>query len=100
MAHGTNCPFLHIIIHIIIIFLFQPASTNLIAYFPIKNLWAYTFYITGQLFHVLKFRFITHLQVTATSFVISVHIDDHKAKKGDKFNLITLAYVVALVHYS
>ena len=36
MAHGTIYPFLHIIIHIIHIFLFQPASTNLIAYFLLK----------------------------------------------------------------
>ena len=38
LAHGTNRPLLHIIIiHIIhIIFLFQWASTNLIAYFPLK----------------------------------------------------------------
>ena len=35
---------------------------------------------TGQLFHVLKnFRFIIHLWVTATSFVISIHVDDRKA---------------------
>ena len=46
LAHGTNHPLLHIInyiiiihiIHIIIIFLFQPISTNLIAYFPIKSM--------------------------------------------------------------
>ena len=38
LAHGTKHPFLHIIIiHIIhIIFLFQPTSANLIAYFQLK----------------------------------------------------------------
>ena len=41
MAHGTNCPILHIIIIIIIhiihiIFLFHTASANLIVYFPLK----------------------------------------------------------------
>ena len=44
--------FLHIIIHIIYIFLFQPAITNLRAYFLLK-LWAYALYITSQLLHVL-----------------------------------------------
>ena len=43
-----------IIIHvIIIIFLFCTASENLIAYFLLKPM-VYAFYITGQLFHVLK----------------------------------------------
>ena len=38
MAHGTNHPFLHIVIitAFIIIFLLQSASTNLIAYFLLK----------------------------------------------------------------
>ena len=48
-AHGTNRLFLHIIIiHIIIIhiihiiiFLFQLASANLIAYFPLKPMGVY-----------------------------------------------------------
>ena len=37
LAHGTNCPFLHII-HI---FLFQPASTNLRAYLSLKPMSVY-----------------------------------------------------------
>ena len=41
LAHGTNRSFLHIIIiniivHIIHIFLSQPASSNMIAYFTLK----------------------------------------------------------------
>ena len=36
----------------------------------------YAFYITGQVVRVLKVLF---LQVTATSFVISAHLDDCKA---------------------
>ena len=65
-----------IIIHIIIIiFLFQPAIANLIAYFPLKPM-AYAFYITGQLLRVLK---ITCSRLTATSFIISAHFDDRKA---------------------
>ena len=35
---------------------FQPASANLIAYFPLKPM-AYAFYITGRPFHVLKVSF-------------------------------------------
>ena len=65
LEHGTNCPFLYIIIHIIIIhianhiFLFQPASVNLRAFFLLKPMavWVRTFYITGQLLHVLKVLF-------------------------------------------
>ena len=75
MVHFSIIIIIIHIIHIIIIFLYQPASTNLIAYFPLKPM-GVCFYITGHLFHVLK---IICLQVTATSFVISAHIDDHKA---------------------
>ena len=84
MAHGTNHPFLHIIIiiiiiiHIIIIFLYQAASTNPITYFPLNPM-GICFFNTGQLLHVLSFHFIICLRVTATSFVISAHIDDYKA---------------------
>ena len=56
---GNNYPFLHIIIHIIHIFLFQPANANLRAYFPIKPM-VYAFYITGhsgQVLHILKILF-------------------------------------------
>ena len=60
LAHVTNHPLLHTIIihiiHIIIIFLFQLASENLIVYFPIKPIGVY-FYITGQPLHVLKDSF-------------------------------------------
>ena len=62
------------------VFLFQPASANLIVYFLLKPM-GVCFFITGQLFHVLNFRFITHLRVTVTSFVISANLDDPEAIK-------------------
>ena len=74
VVHNRDHPLLHII-HIII-FLFCTASSNLIAYYP---LWAYAFYITGQLSHVLKVSFYTGLWVTAIDFIISAHLDDHEA---------------------
>ena len=40
LTHSTDCPFLYIIIiiHIIHLFLFQTASTNLIANFPLQHM--------------------------------------------------------------
>ena len=79
MAHGTNCPILHFIIIRIIVFLFQPASTNLIAYFPLEPMSVCFLHYWPALPCFKKFHFITCLRVTATSFIISVHVDDHEA---------------------
>ena len=58
LAHGTNHPLLHIIvvIHIIIIFLFRTASTNLIVVFPLKPM-IICIYTAGQLLRALKVLF-------------------------------------------
>ena len=76
MAHGTNPPFFHIIhiIHIIIIFLFQPTSANLIVYFPLKPMGICFLHYWPALPGFKSF-------VLYTSFVISAHLDDHKAKQ-------------------
>ena len=73
-ALGTNHPFLHIIIHIIIIiiFLFRRANANLCASFLLKPI--------GVCFlHHWPGRFLTCLRVTGGGFIISANIDDRKA---------------------
>ena len=70
-AHFSITIIIHII-HFIIIFLFQLASINLIAYFPLKNMGVYF------LHYWPAFRFATCLQVTATSFVVSSHVDNRE----------------------
>ena len=73
MAHGTNRPILHIIIHIIhIIFLFCTAGANLMAFFPLKPMGVCFLHYWPTLTY---FRY----RVTATSFVISAHFDDREA---------------------
>ena len=81
---GTNRPILHIIIIMIIIiiiihiFLFHTASANLIVYFPLKPMGVCFVHCWPASPH-FKFRFITHLQITATSFVVLAHVDDREA---------------------
>ena len=67
--------FLHILI-IYIIFLFQPASINLIANVLLKSM-------NVCLLHYKPAPpcFITCLQATATGFVISTHLNDREAIK-------------------
>ena len=80
MAHGTNHPILHIIIIIIIyIFLFHTASANLIVYFLLKPMGVCFVHCWPASPCFKSFCFITHLRVTATSFIFLAHINDHEA---------------------
>ena len=76
--HFSISLLLAIIIHII--FLFKPASTNLMAYSH-KTYGCMLFTLLARSSMFYKFCFITHLRVTATSFIISAHLDNQKAIK-------------------
>ena len=45
----------------------------------LQNLLVYAFYITGQVCDILKVPFLTCLQVTGSSFIISANIDNREA---------------------